>query len=149
MKKLKVLSLALILMLGVVFFSGCEIKMFGIRIFEVETSSMAPAIENGDNVMIKGKETYKIGDIIAFTMINNVVCHRIIYTIEENDITYYICKGDATDNLDGSPADGKWLDDSNYLRNLINEGATKQDITYLNVQVITKAQIQGKVVKIF
>ena len=152
MKKLKVLSFIIILLVCVFCFSACEFGFNGNRVLEVKGNSMAPTMNIGDKIVVKKLEEYKNGDIILFTYNQNItVCHRIIFTLIENEEVYYICKGDNIQNLDGTDADGKWRDDARYIENLVYNGANHLDIADdcgTSVQLVTKDQIQGKVVNI-
>ena len=152
MKKLKLLSLILVIMAGVMCFSACEFSLFGNQYLEVKSDSMAPAMKTGDMVVVKEKEEYGNGDIIVFVHGQNItVCHRIIFTFIDNQDVFYICKGDNVQNLDGTKADGKWNDDARYIENLVYGGATLSDIVKdygMLIQVVEKDQIQGEVINI-
>ena len=148
MKKLKILTLVLILMLGVSCLSACS---FGY--YEVLSDSMAPTIYAGDKVKIKEKDEYSVGDIVMFEFANIPAVHRIIYIDEEGGKTYYLCHGDAVQNADGTDADLRWEDDAAYVKKLIEEdGLTlaqvKAECGSL-VQFVTIEQIKGAVVKVY
>ena len=152
MKKLKLLSLILVIMAGVMCFSACEFGFNGNQVLEVKSDSMAPAMKRGDKIVVKESGDYGNGDIVVFVYEQNItVCHRIIFTFIDNQDVFYICKGDNVQNLDGSKADGKWRDDAKYIENLVYGGATLSEIVAdcgLLIQVIQKDQICGEVISI-
>ncbi len=75
---------------------------FGVTILQVSSNSMVPVFKKGDFIIIKKQQTYNIGDIITYQVIdgNNkyYVTHRIIEKYE-NESTY-ITKGDANNRED-------------------------------------------------
>lgn len=75
----------------------------GIRVFNVMSGSMEPAIKTGSLVFVKEKEDYKIGDIITFKKVDNnkeTVTHRVVEIEEQNQIRFYRVKGDANESSD-------------------------------------------------
>ena len=149
MKKLKIFSLVLVLMLGVVCFSGCSLfNREKVSTYEALSDSMAPAIVCGDKVKIKEKSIYEVGDIVLFTHNGLPIIHRIIFKFVEDNEVYFVCKGDGVQNLDYSVADGEWADDALIIENFIDDGATMVDIMLeygAVVQILTESQIEGYV----
>ena len=62
-----------------------------IRIYNVETGSMEDKIHPGDYILLLQKDSYKIGDVVTYTVDDYFITHRII-KIEDGKIT---TKGDA------------------------------------------------------
>lgn len=147
MKKLKVLAIVLMLMVGVICFSACKPKGY-----EILTNSMAPVLEMGDRVVIEAKDEYNVGDIVRFSIdgVDMKIVHRIIFILEDNNVTYYICKADNTQNLDGTDSNGLWVDDYDYIKALVDGGATTMNDIIVatdsgNLSFVEFDQIQGAV----
>jgi signal peptidase I len=76
-------------------------SFFGYRCYNVLTSSMSPAIKQGDMILVKmcAPETVKLGDIISYSPESNIVLtHRVKQIVTEpNDesLLRFITKGDA------------------------------------------------------
>ena len=152
MKKFKILSVVLMLVLGVMCFSACKFNFDRTPTYKILSNSMAPALLIGDKVEVKEKDNYILGDIIAFNFNEHTVIHRIIYIIQEDGVTYYICKGDSVQNLDGSDSDGEWIDDKETVYSFISfDDATIEELKNQYgplIQVITEDQILGVAEKI-
>ena len=148
MKKLKVLALVLMLMVGITCFSACNFGGGRTMSFQIMSDSMAPALEAGDFVKIKEKDDYVVGDIIAYTEDELLYVARVLYTFEENGKTYFVCRGDNNQNLDYTPSNGQWEDDAEILRNTLGNTTTKQEILdefSVAVFIISLDQINGYV----
>ena len=89
---------------------------------------MAPVLEIGDKVKVKEKEVYEVGDIIAHTHRDHIYISRIIFVFKEGSINFFLCRGDNLQNLDGTNANGEWSDDTAYIQNLVNNGATRAQV---------------------
>lgn len=125
MKKLRKLTIALMLLVGVMCFSACDFNTEKTLTYEIVNDSMAPALEIGDKVKVKAKEVYEVGDIIAHTHRDRVYITRIIYIFKAGSINFYICKGDNIQNLDGTDANGEWSDDAAYIQDLVDSGVSR------------------------
>ena len=148
MKKLKILSIALILLVGVMCFSACNFGGGRTISFEIMSDNMAPALENGDKVKIKEKDEYVVGDIILYTEEDLKYLCRVLVVFAEEGQTYYICRGDNNQNLDGTSSNGQWEDDAEYIQDVLGDYITKQKLEDRfgpAVIVITTDQIEGYV----
>lgn len=130
----------------------CLILVYGFKFrpYEVLSNSQAPYFTVGDMVIVKGQDSYEIGDIIKFDHNGVPTTHRLIAIKEYQGTTYYICHGDNVQNTDGSyDHDYQWeidrLADMTYeeILNGTDENDTK---LVINVQIVTEADIEGKVV---
>ena len=130
----------------------CLILVYGFKFrpYEVLSNSQAPYFTVGDMVIVKGQDSYEVGDIIKFDHNGVPTTHRLIAIKEYQGTTYYICHGDNVQNTDGSyDHDYQWeidrLDDMTYeeILNGTDENDTK---LVINVQIVTEADIEGKVV---
>ena len=82
--------------------------IFGVTPTVIYSGSMQPLYEVGDIVIIDESEpdNLQVGDIIQFydPMDNKTkIIHRIVNTTEENNISYYLTKGDANSQPDATP----------------------------------------------
>lgn len=78
--------------------------VFGYKPFIVLSGSMESKIHKGDLIFVKeiDPSTLKVNDVIAYRDgEDTVTTHRIIDIVENNDVTYFITKGDnnATQDL--------------------------------------------------
>lgn len=130
----------------------CLILVYGFKFrpYEVLSNSQAPYFTVGDMVIVKGQDSYEVGDIIKFDHNGVPTTHRLIAIKEYQGTTYYICHGDNVQNTDGSyDHDYQWeidrLTDMTYeeILNGTDENDTK---LVINVQIVTEADIEGKVV---
>lgn len=72
-------------------------KIFGFGILIVNSGSMNPEISVGELIIIKEKDSYKVGDIVTISVDNEyLVTHRII-DVKDNK---YITKGDNNNCID-------------------------------------------------
>ena len=79
------------------------------RIFKVATSSMEPEIKKGSMIITAGKQKYEVGDVASYREGRNsaVVTHRIIKILKNEDIYFFIFKGDNNENQDPHPISEK------------------------------------------
>lgn len=73
------------------------------KLFTVMSGSMAPTIKTGSLVITKPAKVYQINDIITFENpqdTQKTITHRIIETKKENNVDYFITKGDANSSPD-------------------------------------------------
>jgi signal peptidase I len=64
---------------------------------KVKGCSMFPVISEGDELLIKGNDSYEIGDILVFTYnADELVVHRLLKRKED----LYLCKGDNSFRLE-------------------------------------------------
>lgn len=93
----------LIFMFGIILlisiYNGIQVKLlgkdysdfFGYSVFEVQTGSMADAINPGDWIIVKYSANFKPNDIVTYEQKGEFITHRIIETYKGT----YITKGDA------------------------------------------------------
>lgn len=78
----------------------------GLKLYVVQTGSMAPTIPTGSIVLVKPQSSYKPGEVITFGSPQKSFTHRIVEVLE----TGYITKGDANPSADSNPVEkGKVL----------------------------------------
>lgn len=77
---------------------------FGYSIFEVQTGSMADAINAGDCIIVKRTQKVKLNDIITYKKSGEFITHRVIEVYNGT----YITKGDAN-NAKDEPIDQKQI----------------------------------------
>jgi len=69
-------------------------------VFTVFGDSMLPSINNGEKVIIKKCDTYKIGDIVAYYIKDeskyDIIVHRLVFVRK----SYFLAKGDNNSFLD-------------------------------------------------
>lgn len=156
MKKFKALMIAFALVVSVFCFTACKDhnqKTNDNRIIsEVLSDSMYPALSSGDKIVIEPQATYNKGDIVVYVLNENMtIAHRIIGIFEEEGVAYYICHGDNVQNIDGTTSNADWIDDAEYVQELINNNETKAEMEerfgYI-AHIITFDQIKGAVVDI-
>lgn len=72
--------------------------------YVVKTNSMVPVLPVGSLITINKESDYKIGDVVTFKYENNIdpipITHRIINSIQKNQETFYMTKGDANTLVD-------------------------------------------------
>lgn len=77
-----------------------EIQVSGYITLTAYGNSMLPIIENGQKVQVIKPNSFKIGDIIAYTLdsqdIQHIIIHRVVFVRE----TYLLTKGDNNDFID-------------------------------------------------
>lgn len=93
----------------VTFISALNIKG-GLRIFSIQSGSMAPGMPAGSVVVIKGAQDYQAGDIITYVREETpqeksaiTMTHRITEIKEADEGTFYVTKGDFNSTSDGEP----------------------------------------------
>ena len=97
---LKVILILLIynmILLGISAMDNNEnINILGFKSYIITTNSMEPNIRMGDVVICKKIKTedLKEGDVIIFNKNGEVITHRIIKIETNDEINYYITKGD-------------------------------------------------------
>lgn len=74
-------------------------SVLGFKTFTVISGSMEPKIHIGDIIIVK-KDTLKKDDIITYRKNNEIITHRIVEIIEENNQKKYITKGDNNETED-------------------------------------------------
>ncbi|MDD5073778.1 MAG: signal peptidase I [Candidatus Shapirobacteria bacterium] len=69
-----------------------------IRLFTVQSGSMAPAINPGDLILVREEPFYQVGDIITFadfSLVKRTTTHRIVEINWLDEKQFYLTKGDA------------------------------------------------------
>ena len=69
---------------------------FGYSTFEVQTGSMAPAINANDLIIVKESDSFKIRDIVTYKKGNDFITHRVVESYKET----YVTRGDANNAKD-------------------------------------------------
>ena len=111
--------------------------------YEVLSESMHPELCVGDMVTVEAQENYEVGDIVVFNVSDMKIVHRVIGKVSEGGTTYYICHGDAVQNVDGTESDFEWQDDADYIEGMsISE---IQNTIGSLVQIVEESQVEGKV----
>ncbi len=80
-----------------IIFKGQMVKVFGFDFAIVKTSSMFPTIKRYDFVIItKNTQNLAVNDIVVFfdDSHKNLIVHRVVEIVEENDHIFFITKGD-------------------------------------------------------
>ena len=76
----------------------------GVRAFAVSSGSMSPAIKTGSLVFVRPSGEYAVGDVITFSLKENVyTTHRVHGIQEEDGAAVYVTKGDANEGVDTDP----------------------------------------------
>lgn len=70
---------------------------FGFSIFNISSGSMKEAIQIDDIIIVKKEENLNEGDIITFFQDEQIVTHRIIEILDDEN---FITKGDANNSKD-------------------------------------------------
>src|SRR5574344_402147 len=71
-------------------------SFFGYSTFEVQTGSMADAINPGDWIIVKYAKNVKLNDIITFEKDGDFITHRVVEVYKET----YVTMGDANNSKD-------------------------------------------------
>ena len=95
---------------------------FGYSIFEVQTGSMADAINAGDWIIVKKQKKFKLNDIVTYKQNNEFITHRIIEAYNGTFVT----KGDANNTKD-EPIDERQIV-GKVVKILSNFGILKKTI---------------------
>ena len=82
--------------------NGKHFNILGYKAYMVTTDSMQPSINAGDIVIVKNGKKDKIGqgDVITFNQNDEVITHRVIKNITEENNVEYITKGDNNNTED-------------------------------------------------
>lgn len=82
--------------------NGKNFNILGYKAYIVTTDSMQPSINAGDIVIVKNGKKDKIGqgDVITFNQNDEVITHRVIKNITEENNVEYITKGDNNNTED-------------------------------------------------
>ncbi|NIQ32890.1 MAG: signal peptidase I [Nitrososphaeria archaeon] len=83
----------------------------GIRLYTVQSGSMAPTIPAGSIVLVKPAAEYREGDVITFKSASerylekptSTITHRIYKVLEEEGKVVYLSKGDFNPSPDSEP----------------------------------------------
>lgn len=141
----------------IIILAGCLILIYGFsfRPYNVITDSMAPVYTAGDLVVIHPDDSYEVEDILKFDRNGLPTLHRCIAIYEYQGERYYLCKGDATNDLDGTGRGMDWEDDVAWINNKENIDLDSMSPSEIedqfggNVQVTTLDSIEGKSVTSF
>ena len=71
-------------------------SFFGYSVFEVQTGSMADAINAGDWIIVKYERNIKLDDVITFMQDGEFITHRVVEAYKGT----YVTKGDANNTKD-------------------------------------------------
>lgn len=80
------------------------VRLFGIQIYTVLSSSMEPSYHTGAVIYVHKTDSSKleVGDVITFKVTeNSVATHRIVEIVGEGNNLSFRTKGDANDTEDG------------------------------------------------
>ena len=110
----------IILAISIIILKSKNYQPLGYKILYVQSGSMSPTFQKGDIVIIKKCKSYEIGEIITYSVEENLITHRIIEKTENG----YITKGDANNtpdekNVDSTQIKGKVIK-TVILHHLIN-----------------------------
>ena len=113
---------------------------FGYSVFEVQTGSMADAINAGDWIIVKKQKNFKLNDIVTYKYNNEFITHRIIESYNGTFVT----KGDANNTKDDPIDEGQIV--GKVVKILGNFGILKKTIfnpivilvIIINIFVISK-----------
>lgn len=78
----------------------------GLRVFTVQSNSMAPRMSVGNLIVVKPSVVYQKGEIITFypqtdkTNPKKTITHRVDQVIPRNDGVFYLTRGDANNSTD-------------------------------------------------
>ena len=118
-----------------------------VEYFRVLSNSEAPIFYRNSLVISKPQQNYIPGDICVFNYNGNVVTHRLIAIVkDDNNIEYYVFHGDNVQSVDlesGSVIGSDWKTEAGYVGshdyNWVKNNAR-------NVQTTNKTAIKGKVI---
>lgn len=104
-KIVEIIAIILIYNIILIIVSSINGKNFNIlryKAYIVTTDSMQPSINAGDIVIVKNGKKDKIGqgDVITFNQNDEVITHRVIKNITEENNVEYITKGDNNNTED-------------------------------------------------
>ena len=109
-------------------FNKSYADFFGYTTFEVQTGSMAPAININDLVIVKIGNSPKINDIITYQKGNSFITHRVVESYKET----YVTRGDANNTKDESIKKNQII--GTVVKTIPNFGAIRK--TLLNPVVL-------------
>ena len=136
---------------------------FKFQLYKVLSDSEAPYFTEGDMIVVRKQDDYKVGDIIKFTYLDDSplnVTHRLVGIKQHNGKTYYIAHGDAvgTSNpFNASEGAVHWKKEVEFIENLTFEqvqgnkeipspsGNSSATIRRSQIQIVEKSAIDGKV----
>ena len=95
---------------------------FGYSIFEVQTGSMADAINAGDWIVVKKQKKFDLNDIVTYKLNGEFITHRIIESYNGTFVT----KGDANNTKDDPIDEGQIV--GKVVKILSNFGILKKTI---------------------
>lgn len=132
----------------------CVVLAFGFhfRPYVVLSNSQSPIFYEGDMVVVKPQDSYKVGDIIKFQKGKKPITHRLVAIKEYKNTTYYICHGDAVDtcNPNAEVIVEPWQDVVEYLDTLSYTQIIDNDyVVQSQIDIMKIGNIEGKVVGIF
>ena len=113
---------------------------FGYSVFEVQTGSMADAINAGDWIIVKKQKNFNLNDVVTYKLNGEFITHRIIESYNGTFVT----KGDANNTKD-DPIDESQII-GRVVKVLSNFGILKKTIfnpivilvIIINIFIITK-----------
>lgn len=80
------------------------VRLFGLQVYAVLSSSMEPAYHTGSVIYVRNTppDELEAGDVITFRLTgDSVATHRIVEVIGEGEQVRFRTKGDANDTADG------------------------------------------------
>ena len=95
---LNAISYFIVMVVVILAFLTVGIKLFGINVYTVLSSSMEPNYKVGSLIYVKeiDPNTLKKGDVITYKLSNNMnATHRIVEIFKDSDSTLFRTKGDA------------------------------------------------------
>lgn len=88
-----------LVLIAIIIFSSSGLSG-NIKIFTVQSGSMAPTLKTGSLIFVKSKNQYEKNDIVTFYKKNLNTTHRIVKIIKNKNNVLYITKGDANQTPD-------------------------------------------------
>ena len=125
---------------------------FKFQLYNVLSDSEYPNFVSGDMIVAVPQKEYEVGDIIKFSYVGESfpVTHRLIGKVadETTGKTYYICHGDAVGSANPAKHGDTvpWTADRDYIASLTFDEIEDEAV---NIQIIEKKSIDGKVVASF
>ena len=106
-KKIFDITTTVIVILVVVFaFLLVGVRLFGLMPYTVLSGSMEPTYHVGSLIYVEKASPAELDVGVPITYVINgktVVTHRIVEVVEEDGVTKYRTKGDANEDVDGTP----------------------------------------------
>lgn len=81
------------------------VRLFGLQIYSVLSSSMEPAYHTGSVIYVQTVDPgeLEVGDVITFRLTGDTVAtHRVVEIVGGEDAPRFRTKGDANDTVDGN-----------------------------------------------